>query len=109
TPPPHHDVNIAEAPVSPSLLILPTSPVAKELTDKLRIIVKEYPKLTSEALQAFLDHHHDKTYRVGYLVELLGFEESLMLFKGVSQKHWKIIGHYMAEYPVSNTNPIDLE
>jgi|GEM_PF-1383396 len=109
TPPPHHNVNIADAPISPSLLILPTSPIAKELTDKLSNIVKEYPKLTSEALQSFLDQHHDKTYRVGYLVELLGFEESLMLFKGVSQKHWKIIGHYMAEYPVSNSNPIDLE
>jgi len=108
-PPPAHPVQTAEAPISPSLLILPTSPNATEFVDKVQALVKEYPKLTSEALQAFIDQHPSKIYRVGYLVELLGFEQSLMLFKGVSQKHWKVIGHYMGEYPVSNVNPIDLE
>lgn len=107
--PPLHDIQTANAPISPSLLILPTSPVASELVHKVENLVKEYPKLTSEALQGFIDQQPNKIYRVTYLVELLGFEQSLMLFKGVSQKHWKIIGRYMAEYPVSNANPIDLE
>ena len=106
--PPKRDIQSEADPISPSLLILPTSANSQELVDALKTLVAEYPKLTSEALQSFLDDYPRFTYRVGYMIELLGFEQALMLFKGVSQKHWKTIGQYMAEYPVSNENPIDL-
>ena len=106
--PPQRDIQSEADPISPSLLILPTSANANDLVQSVTTLVGEYPKLTSEALQTFLDTYPNQTYRAGYLIELLGFEEALMLFKGVSQKHWKFIGQYMAEYPVSNENPIDL-
>lgn len=105
---PQKEMVSEDAPVLPSLVVLPDSPNSDNLLKAVRQIVDQYPKLTSVALQDYIDEFPDKLYRVSFFVELLGFEESLKLFKGVSQKHWRIIGQYMADYPISNETPIDL-
>ncbi len=93
----------------PSLLVLPTSPNAEEFVSKLKTLVNGYPKITSEALQTFVDQNENKIHQVAYAIELLGFETALMLFSEVSHRHWRIIGAYMADNPVSNEHPIDIE
>jgi hypothetical protein len=80
---------------------------SEELISLFEKLAVDYPGLSSQALQKYVQLYGEDLRSVVHFVELVGFDRALKLFSDVPQKTWRIIGQFMAANPLGPDDFID--